>query len=535
MPFVDLHAVQLDEHIDALAGGQQRAAVADPSAVGKATRRLVGRWRQRPSPKPTSKPLRQDPIAQERAAPGQRWTAEASSGDAARRRGGQVPRRRQARPARPLAGRSTAAVLVLALLGSFLAFRPAASSPTGQGAPSVDLYVSYPSGDDAAPRRLIPLDPMTLADRTDGVRVELGQDANRYLAISADGSTLVGIRHSYGDVDWVDDSNDVPDNAVTITVRDGRTGAERVRFHPSAHVIRPLLNQEGTRLVVEAIATGFDPRATPPGWHVYDTRDGRLLTTIENRREVWGSWIDPSGRRLYHLRQHVAAGSGEEAEIIAYDLGAGREIARLVLPDVLIGFRATDRGFAEVSPGGALSPDGRMLAIAHADREALTLIDVERLAIVRTVSLRRPTGLRERLSALLALAPQGAAAKGPWAGTIRRAVYAPDGRHLYVHGLESTVADDGAPSERGLGLMRVDLDDGEIVAEALPDEQFHVVLPTPDGRTVYVFGPEEPGGMFNYQQEATMRRLDPLTLAVIAEREFDGWRDVVMKPTVPTT
>ncbi|HEX9923871.1 MAG TPA: hypothetical protein VGD99_14535, partial [Anaerolineae bacterium] len=76
------------------------------------------------------------------------------------------------------------------------------------------------------------------------------------------------------------------------------------------------------------------------------------------------------------------------------------------------------------------------------------------------------------------------------------------------------------------GLWLVDLTQGDIVAEALPEFQIQWVRPAPDG-TVYVFGTtDERMAPYEIRQTSPSRlwRLDALTLETLAQREFTGYQ-----------
>lgn len=529
-------AARLDEYLDALARGDPPRATTVPNSTLATIRHLDEHWHRLPPPDAGfAGALWGDLMASERTLP-QRSAPErpaaVSAPSAARPRPGTPHRPRPERTWRPVAALTTAAMLALAVLGSFVAFRPAAS-PTGREGPAVELY-AVESSDDASVR-LVPLDAATLADRGDGGRFEDAGDAA--LAFSADGSTLVGVQYRPDPGRVVNYGEDGPDDAVTVSVRDGRTGAETIRFPSPAWITDPRLSRDGGRLVVEAVDTEVEPRPIPPGWYVYDTGDGRLLATVENRRSVWASLVDPEARRLYHLTRSLSSSvpGRRAAEVIAYDLGTGQEIGRLELPEVRIGPWETsdgaDRGpgAEELTPGGAISPDGRTLAIVHADAEAVTVIDTERLVVERTVALTRPRGWRDRLAARLPLAPRVAAAKQA-NGPGRAAVFAPDGRHLYVHGWNNQVRFVREPGDyRGIGLQLVDLERGIIVAEAFPDATLDAVLPTPDGREVYVFETDVGGQGKPY----VLRRLDARSLTVLAERRYGDWPRFMLVPVAP--
>ena len=104
--------------------------------------------------------------------------------------------------------------------------------------------------------------------------------------------------------------------------------------------------------------------------------------------------------------------------------------------------------------------DGRQIALVHADRDAVTLIDTETFEVERTVELARPTGLTDRLLGLLSLAPRTALAKEPAEGSTAWGTYAVDGRFLYVWGMRTGILDDGRAESYSTGLRLVDLSTG---------------------------------------------------------------------------
>jgi DNA-binding beta-propeller fold protein YncE len=173
----------------------------------------------------------------------------------------------------------------------------------------------------------------------------------------------------------------------------------------------------------------------------------------------------------------------------------------------------------------AVSPDGRRLAVVHADGAAVTLVDLRNLAVEETVAIGRPTGFVDRVFGWLPFVPQEAAAKNVASGFARMATFHPDGRHLYVFGYENWKNPSGGEDRRGLGLQLVDLESGEIQAEIPADANFWVVIPSPDGESVYVAGgtPDEVN-----DTETLVRRFDARTLGPLAERTLDGPHDVLL-------
>ena len=394
--------------------------------------------------------------------------------------------------------------------------------------PAVELYAT--ASESANDWLLEPLDAATLVDRSD--RPEFALDVGTPYAsgspvaspvLSADGSTLASF-----DFDGRE-----------IVIRDGLAGPERTRFPTLAEVEALTISRDGTRLVA-TVAVDFSGELLGyPAWKVFDTADGRLLATIEGGEGGEQYRVDADLRRLYRLTIPGAGGDPTEASgprpmrLVGHDLLTGAEVGRLELPGVRAGFWRTDREafggepvMAELLPGFALSPDGGRLAIAHADEDAVTVVDAAGMTIERTVALGRQRGFLDRVRGLLSLVPETASAKA-MEGTMLQAAFAADGRRLYLFGSVAHLEDD-APIFGGLGLRLVDVESGEVIADGLPDAQIERALPTPDGRAVYVAGwePEAPAGPF------VLRRLDAATLDVEAERVFPDYRSLFVRPAM---
>jgi hypothetical protein len=147
--------------------------------------------------------------------------------------------------------RGVAAIALLADLLGTTQFDRAGTNANPADVPNIDLALVDPDG------RLIRLDPATLADAPGRHSFDLG-DVSDVVRLG-DGSTLATISPRGG----------------LIVIRDGPTGAERLRIDPPNADSAPHLSDDGSRPVVERIPDGewF-------GWFVYDTRDGSFVSTI---------------------------------------------------------------------------------------------------------------------------------------------------------------------------------------------------------------------------------------------------------------
>jgi hypothetical protein len=421
-------------------------------------------------------------------------------------------------------------VVVLVLLGWPVG---AAAKPAGDPVPVA--FAIYAGGDFSP--ELHPLDPFSLADRDDIASLEF-QSRWPIVATSADGSTYVVINNE----STVNDQGELDPPAIVI--HDGINGRERARVPLDGEAFSPLLSADGARLVV-AGGLACDPGGcTDQTWEVYDTETGKLLSTITGAGEPVGpSVIDPEGTRLYVPFYERPAADGEgpwPLRIAAYDLATGEEAARLAVPDVLAGnWQAGTVDDAplmrQVNPAFALSPDGSRLAVVDAAVTSLTLIDAETMTVEATHGIHRPESVAQRLARWLGIAPREASAKG-MAGPSASAVFAVDGTALYVTGSELRIGDTvESISGTGLGVRRIDVASGEITAEVLSGQEVTQVLPAPDGNAVYALGSVTPWWDSQIGESSyLLRRLDPETLKVTAERMYPQWPQVVMLAPAPS-
>ena len=446
-------------------------------------------------------------------------------------------------------GTLLAFILTLILAGGVASLggaQPGPRSLAPAAAPAGPTQMLVSEGGRAESSRLLPVDPLTLADIPSADLLALDGPAWA-TAVSADGSTAVTLLFERTA------ANPYPPE-VTVAVRDLAAGADAITYKLPLILNGPSvrLSGDGSRMVLMAMPddVGMVPPGAggPPSWHVVATATGQTIATVPgDPNGVWpsGTWIDPGATRLYRLLLEIGPGTTGPAPVVlvAHNLTTGVEIGRLEVPDVLGGSWDTGKTFpipgtetmmplvATQIPGGALSPDGSLLALVHADGDAVTLIDTARLTVQRTVSFHKEAGIGERLTALLPLAPQISAAKVPPLGTTVRATFAADGRHLYAWGSETEMDDDGAITMLDLPLRLIDTEDGILVAET-DSGSFPYIYPTADGSALYTLSSGEPNDGGN--PPVLLRRLNPVTLAIEAQRALPGYPRIILRPALPS-
>jgi hypothetical protein len=372
-----------------------------------------------------------------------------------------------------------------------------ALSPVSPG-----LYLQEPSLSDAFAFSRI--DARTLAD-VNG----LGWQVRGYPVTSSDGSTVVAVSST---------ATALPPSpggslgvGFAVRIFEARTGSERMAFYSPKRVFGSMLSHDGSQLVARVPPDTIDPAAME--WQSFDTRSGRPVGTVRAREaccQVYRTFLDPQGRLMYAVlltkgTQDVAL---DNPLLVRYDLASGKETGRLRLDGLLPG-RA---------PSVAVSPRGNVLALLHPDGEKLTLVDLDRLMLISTRSLKRPRSLWQSLPFF----PRAAYAKYA-EGTSWTLAYGPDARLLYATGEEMAIGKDGRPISIHLGMRAIDPEQGAIVAEALKGQQIYQVAFGEDS-AVYTLGPRRDAPESQDSSPYVLRRLDGRSLAVAAEREFPSLR-----------
>lgn len=197
--------------------------------------------------------------------------------------------------------------------------------------------------------------------------------------------------------------------------------------------------------------------------------------------------VSPDGSRLYLFAFNQADTNTStplgDPFLLAVDAESGDELARLALPDVLIGWRTQTVGGEErgmsYTPGLAMSPDGERYYVAHPDENRLTVVDLESLRIERVATPAREKSHFDRAIGLFVSEAEAKSSNG----NAKTILASPDGRYLYV--AESRTLDPPAEiaSEGKLTVVRADR--MTIVSEQ--DGPARITL-TQDGRRLLAWG-----------------------------------------------
>jgi hypothetical protein len=378
---------------------------------------------------------------------------------------------------------------------------------------------------------LIAVDPVTLQDRSTKPLLAISPPGanDSWTVASRDGSAIAVMNYHYG----------TPASAreLDITMFEARTGTLRARFNPQVPVIVDVLSPDGTRIY----ARNWPPADLTAERVVLDATNGRILER-EPQFAIAGDVIartsDEQSRRLYGVLvpSDPDAAAPRPVDLGSWDLRTGKERWRLRLPSLVAGEWKTGRivGGAEVRsrlvPALALSPDRRQLAIIRAfgccvPQGTIWLVDADTGTLISERTFARASFLDQLF------APSIATAKSLEESVIVNAIFSPDGQTVYIYAHMVKVDDQGEPRNQYLGMAAVALRDGVVRGDDIKmeiywfDNRIEWVRTSPDGRWLYVFlertGKADPKGHY-------LRRVDPGTLRVLAERRFDAYREPFM-------
>ncbi len=359
-----------------------------------------------------------------------------------------------------------------------------------------DVYVRIggdvsPAGQ-ALPGTFVQVDPDTLEDRTDSPEI-----SGARLIASRGMPVLVSIEYPDRMPNPLDGD---PSDGVRIVILDTQTGKERSSFHAPAFVQTPYLSPDGSKLVVQTVHATQNEEL--PSWWILDTNDGSVISTI-NDDPVNGQeelFFSADSSTLYRVLLVFPTSSNPMSlQIIAYDVATGSETNRRAFDSIQIEFGQL--------PGVATSPDGRQLAIAHADAKKITIISLEQLTIEQSFAFSATGNEPEKWI------------NDPNPRSLHlQAEFSLDGRYLYIS---------GSSIEKHLGLTAVNLERRELMAHAFDGVSVVAIIPAPDGQSIYASRYDDP-----VQPPAIIYRLHPETLEILAERESPVYGGVIINPVV---
>lgn len=371
-----------------------------------------------------------------------------------------------------------AAVCVLAVAAFYLIVVSQVAPPIRQGSTNTnyDLYTVAGS--------LTHIDPITLADFQKQPAESPLDALSSPTAASTDGSLLAI-------VETVEETDRI---TYRVAVIETASGAERTSI-PWKYPIESLaFNDDGSRLGLVTLSGTIEAM---PGWHVYDTGTGKLLSTkpINNQddppwRSVARQVDDPVAQRAYRLvvPRTWYVNTGEPFPyILIHDLLTGERVSRIELPEFRAGVvDEIDPYYSDFMSAMTLSPDGRELILVDATDGTVTLVDTVALQVDRAFQPQPEISRAGQLLAMIGLSPKSVAAKGV-SSVVLAAGLSANGESLYLWDASPERVSAGgqvlATDRRGLQV--IELVTGTILHQAFEDTQILDVVPTPDGNALY--------------------------------------------------
>lgn len=309
-------------------------------------------------------------------------------------------------------------------------------------------------------------------------------------------------------------------HAKYVTVRIYRldTGLLVAKFHPHASIDFRYLADDGSRMAGFHYAQGQTD--TSARWFTLDVHTGRAIKGLSIPNVCCGESVyDPHTDRLYITSTSVE----HHLMLSSYNASSGELKDHLIFAGIASGnqYEGNDANGAPMkihlrSPGIALAPDGRQLAILDQNTH-LTTVDPLSMRVLDSRELTRPQSTIDRVVSMLGLAPRVAEAKEIADGALVHMQYARDGRSLLVTGTRYSLDANGAQVVDGLGVERIDVATGTLVGQALGGHGVNWVGEAADGSAVYALTPVN---TMDSSCPCTLSRLQSTNLDITAQRSF---------------
>ncbi len=211
--------------------------------------------------------------------------------------------------------------------------------------------------------------------------------------------------------------------------------------------------------------------------------------------DFWTNGLDvsPDGKTLYLFAfdqsDPTAFMVRGDPFLVAVDADTGEIRGRATLPGVLVGQRHEEgpdgEFYAIYSPALAMSPDGTRYYVVHPDTDRVTIVNLENMTVDPSLEVAKRKSLLGRLaSGVLGLLVSSAEAKGGLNAS-KQALVSPDGRWLYITGVEDAAPDIPPNGRKPLGLKVVDTQTMDVVYE---EDGIGSIALSPDGRWLFGTG-----------------------------------------------
>lgn len=354
---------------------------------------------------------------------------------------------------------------------------PTSNAPVPDGTFESSLLVTEWRGSSKG-NVLFPLDPATGTALTDYAPISLGHTFSH--AFSPDRGTLAVVSFP----------NDLVSNGSLLLIELPTWETQRLELKLNGWVHSMVFSPDGKQLAIAHGESGFNLTTI-------DVTEGKITAQSQVDSYVSRLKFTEDGQSLMLYRPTIDSAQGLTAgppKVLLLDAANLTERWSAEIANVHDGIFPKDETVTEetlyqpgqafyVSPGLVFAPERDILYVVHADAEQLTTVDFASQT-VGTVDIQPRLTWFEQLLSLTA----GVAHAKIGDGISRQAMISPDGRFLYVVGVNSSTSVDEHGNwqmeQSPLGLDILATDDG-IRLEHVDTDTTDVSM-SPDGRFLYL-------------------------------------------------